>query len=200
MRGFRVNRWRWLPVVGLLVGSLGLAFFVRDVIQRLVVAPLSYFLWQAAMLYWAIPQVVKWFLLVFSICLAVLWRLIPEWRPRHRKTNRQVLQEGSVESLAVWLSKGRNSNYFKWQLANRLGLIARKLHQNSGQLWNSPARSEAMDRYFDAGLEHSFVDFPSPRSRFERRRSTPLDLDPSEVVNYLESQMEIYRGQHDQSL
>jgi hypothetical protein len=55
--------------------------------------------------------------------------------------------------------------------------------------------NEAVERYLEAGLNTSFVDYPSPK-RFQHSAPTPLDLDPQEAIAYLESQMELSRGRH----
>ena len=122
------------------------------------------------------------------------------WRPRGREQRVNPQAQGQVESLAVWILRARESNYFKWQLANRLGRISRRLEELSEHRAGVIARKEAVEQYLAAGLNHSFVEYPSPRNRFQRRTPTPLDLNPSEVVDHLESQMEMDRGGNAESL
>jgi hypothetical protein len=189
----------WGLRIALLVLSLALAFILRDSIHDLVIIPLSYLAWQLALVYWAIPQLLMWSLLVLFVGTALAWQLIPDLKSSSRKPGRRSSAEGQVESLAIWISRARNSNYFRWQLANRLGRTARRLNEPT---WTS-AQSDApasIHEYLAAGLAHSFVDFPGPRHRFQRREPTPLDLDPAIVVDYLETQMESHRGIHAQGL
>ena len=105
-----------------------------------------------------------------------------------------------MEALAAWIRKSSKGNYFKWQLANRLGKIAHRLAETSGQeagrATNMGPGNEGVEKYLDAGINYSFVDFPGPKNRFHHPPPTTLDLDPKEAVEYLESQLELRRGRH----
>ncbi|HEX8992631.1 MAG TPA: hypothetical protein VF784_13215 [Anaerolineales bacterium] len=177
-----------LLVIG--VSSLLLAFFLREAVYQLIVVPLAYVIWIVQFYYSAIPQWVLWASLLALLFLAVLWSLVPEAGPAARRAALHIPPEGQVEALADWIRKGRRGNYFKWRLANRLGRIARGLDESAGLGGRFPSADEAVERYLDAGLNYSFVDFPRPRNRFRAAPKTPLDVDPNQVADYLESQME----------
>ena len=181
---------RWPLIAGLLVASALLGYWLRDLIYQLVVVPIAYLLWLLNFYYSAIPQWILWSILLAALFVAVLWSLLPEGRSSSRRAPVRPRPEGEVEALAVWLGKAREGNYFKWQLANRMGHIARRLDEMAGSRGRLPAEDEAVEKYLDAGLNYSFVDFPSPRSPLERAARTPLDLDPGRAADYLESQME----------
>jgi len=185
-------RWQWLVGVGAL--SLFLAYLLRDVVYQLVVVPLAYLLWVLNFYYSLVPQWVTWTVLLVLLVLVVLWNLLPEAPRASRKEQYRKEPEGEVESLTVWLTKSRRGNYFKWQLANRFGRIARRLDEVSGPHGRLPSPDDAVEKYLDAGLNYSFVDFPSPRNWFERPPRTPLDLELRRVAEYLESQMENASG------
>ena len=185
---------RWPAVVAIGVISGLLAYFLRDVVYELIIVPIAYFLWVLKLYYSAIPQWILWALLVALLCLTVLWDFLPEIRFPERQGPRLRRPEGEVEALAIWVRKSRQGNYFKWQLANRFGRIARRLDDVSGPGGRQPSTDDAVEKYLDAGLNYSFVDFPGPRSWFERPPRTPLDLDPGRVADYLESQMEQKSG------
>lgn len=180
--------WPLLLVIG--VSALLLAFFLRDAVYQLVVVPIAYAIWIVQFYYSSIPQWVLWTVLLSLLFLAVLWSLIPEVGPARRRDMLHAPPEGQVEALAVWIRKSRSGNYFKWQLANRLARIARGLDESAGLGGRFPSANEAVGRYLDAGLNYSFVDFPGPRNRFQPAPKTPLDADPNQVADYLESQME----------
>ncbi len=191
-----MRRFRWVLFGIVLLASAILAYWLRDVIYDLIVVPLAYTLWLLELVYVAVPQLVKWVVLLVLLSLGIIWRLIPDLSvvPAPRPRKRPI--EGRLASLAIGLQRARASNYFKWQIANRLGRLARRV-------LDSPAYPAALDRaedpvsrYLDAGLNHSFVDYPTPRNRFAARPRTPLDLDPSEVVAFLESGMDM---SHDRS-
>jgi hypothetical protein len=186
------QRWRLLLAIGGI--SFVLAFFLRDVMYEAVIVPLAYILWLLKFYYSALPQWLLWTLLIAALFFALLWNLLPESKPRRRREQTRRLIEGQVESLATWIAKSRHGNYFKWQLANRLGRIARGLDDSASSSALVPSGDEAVDRYLDAGLNYSFVDFPSRGNRFQRAPRTPLDLDPSKVADYLESRMENTSG------
>jgi hypothetical protein len=189
------------PIIygGVLLLSLLLAFLVRDLARDLLITPLAYLAWQIGLLYWAVPQLVKWAAAVLLLCIVVFWQLIPDFRSSNDRTARHRASRGQVEALAVWIHRARSSTYFKWQLANRLGHIADKLQDSLGRRGRARAPVASVEEYLAAGLQHSFVDFPMPRHPFQRRAPTPLDLPPEEAVAYIESQMETVIGSRPQS-
>jgi energy-coupling factor transporter transmembrane protein EcfT len=191
-----MTRSHRLMLVGIIIISLVLAFFLRDVVYATIILPLAYMLWLGKYYYSAIPQLLLWALLLIVIFLTVIWNFLPETRSNQRKQLKRRAAEGQVEALAAWIRKSRKGNYFKWQLANRLGRIARRLAELSGEHTRFVSGNEAVDNYLDAGMNYSFVDFPGPKNRFHRTAPTPLDLDPEKAVDHLESQMELRRGRH----
>ena len=185
-----MSRFRWRLLVAIGVISVLLAFFLRDTVYGLVVVPLAYLFWLANFYYSAVPQWILWVVLLIIIFIAVSWNLIPEVHSSSRRERQRGRSEGQVEALAIWIRKARQGNYFKWQLANRFGQIARRLDESSDWPAGQASALPAVEQYIDAGLNHSFVDFPTPRNRFQRMEPTPLDLDPHVVADYLESQLE----------
>lgn len=187
-------RRRWPLLLALVVLSALMGYFLRDVVYQLVVVPVAYAWWVASFYYSAIPQWAIWIVLLGILFLVVLWNLIPDVPPPGplRRFSRQP--EGDVEALAVWIRKARRGNYFKWQLANRMGRILRRLDDLSGSRGLPPAEDESVEKYLDAGLNYSFVDFPTARGLFRRTERTPLDIDPATVADYLESLMEKNSG------
>ena len=168
-----------------------LAYILRDVIYGLVVVPLAYTFWLVELVYLAVPQLVKWIVLVALLFVSFIWKLIPDLpaSPKPRIPGRST--EGRVESLAIGLHRSRTSNYFKWQVANRLGRLARRASNTQVEAEVLERGNASIQDYLDAGMNQSFVDFPTPRTRFARRMPTPLDVDPGEIVGYLESRMEL---------
>ncbi len=189
-----MSRLRWPLLLGILVVSAVLGYALRDLVYQLVVVPIAYLLWLLYFYYSAIPQWAIWILLVSVLLIAVLWSLVPEAPRRRRGPRVRTRAQGDVEALAVWIRKSRRGNYFKWQLANRIGRIARRIGDLSGSRGRPPSADEAVERYLDAGLNYSFVDFPTARGRFTRAPQTPLDVDPQRVADYLETLMEKSSG------
>ena len=186
-----MSRLRWPLVVGILVFSAVLGYFLRDLIYQLIIVPLAFLLWVLYFYYSAIPQWVIWTVLLSVLLIGTVWNLLPEASARSRKPVERAEPQGDVEALVVWMVKARNGNYFKWQLANRMGRIVRQVSELSGG--GRPHADEQVEKYLDAGMNYSFVDFPTPRGRFVRP-STPLDADPKRVADYLETLMEKTSG------
>ncbi len=185
-----MKRSRLLLFGAVVLGSSIAAYLLRDIIYTLVIVPLAYTLWLGGIIYRALPQLVKWVIVLVIAGIAIVWRLIPDVpetrkpRPIGRST------EGRVEALAFGIHRARNSNYFKWQLANRLGRLARRIVDITGRPANAD-EEDAIHHYLTAGVEKSFVDVPTPRGVLARRIPTPLDVDPADIIAYLESRMEL---------
>jgi hypothetical protein len=195
-----MNRSRWPLYGGLVAASLLLAFVVRDLARDVLITPVAYLLWEARTIYFAVPQLMKWFILVLLLCVAVLWQLVPEIKRSDLGPLPAYPVHGQVESLAGWIAQARRGNYFKWQLANRLGRISQRLGELSGGRNGDLAPASEVQAYLSAGINDSFVDFPNPRRLFHHGRRTALDTDPTRVVDYLESQTEVALGRRAQSL
>src|SRR5512143_4017670 len=127
-----MSRARWPFLAGILVVSGLFGYLLRDVIYELIIVPLAYLLWVLNFYYSALPQWLVWVVVLTALFLAVLWNLVPDVRPSRRKELVRHRVQGEVEALTVWISKSKRGNYFKWQLANRLGRIARRLDQLAG--------------------------------------------------------------------
>jgi len=190
-----VTRARWLLLFAIVGASTVLAFFLRDAIYSAVVVPIAYVFWVLWIYYSAVPQLVLWVVLLLILFVTVTSNFIPEGRGSKRTLPKRGPSQGEVEALAAWFFKAQRGNYFKWQIANRLGKISRQLNESFGRRVRSESRDEAVEKYFDAGLNKSFVDFPLAKNQIHPA-STPLDLNPKEAVDYLESQMENHRGRH----
>jgi hypothetical protein len=180
--------------------SLVLAFFMRDVVYEAIIAPLAYFAWQMLAVYRAIPQVIKWILLTAFAAVAILWQLIPEV-----KTSRSVRSTASappspLSVLAGQIRRARASNYLRWQMANRLGRLARKLLVLKGGIRPDSSGPPEVEAYLAAGVDRSFADYAAAKTIFRARRRGTLDLDPRLAVEYLESEWEMRGGTHDQGL
>jgi hypothetical protein len=195
------HKGRLRLAAGLLAAAALLAFLFQDVIRDTVLLPLSYFWWAAGILYRSIGQVVYWSLLVTAAALLAFASLYGRERPSGRDKRRRRLERGPVQNFAWWLAQRQNGVYFKWQIANRLGHLARDIliqrgedlsgppFMLSGRGWNPPGDVQA---YLESGLNRSFAEFPR-RGLFAPPPETPFDMEIGPVIAYLESQLETYR-------
>jgi len=186
---------RWLIVI-VVAAAVVISFILRDAIQRNVILPLAYLWWLLKLYYRAIPQLILWVLLVLAVFVS-MFRLIPikNLFRRIRKIE-QKPAVGPIENAALWIKKSPGGIYYKWLIANRLGKVARELLDQregrirkgfvrlSGRDWNPPGE---VDAYLETGLNGSFADFPQSGWW---AKPTPLDVNPQQVIDYLENEME----------
>jgi len=195
-----MKRVRIFVLIGTLMVALALAFALQDVIRKTVVIPLAYLWWVLGLYYRAFPQAILWVGLV-AIILLMLFGSLSVDETRKRPVERVTkLAHGNVESLAISLEKAHNGIYVKWLIARRLGKLACDLLIQRGDRTNTKVigpltgrdwePSQPVDAYLEAGLNGSFADYPKPRWPFKHQQSTPLDLNVSEAVEFLEIQME----------
>jgi hypothetical protein len=190
---------RWLLLSTGIVLAAVLAYFLRDLINDKVIVPLSYLWWRIGLYYHSIPENRWWVIVIIVICLMAFASIRPEWSFHYQGLDSQPVQ-GPVEELMIWIMKLRGNEYYKWLIANRLGKLVRSfLIQREGsdvQHWDGPLNGSAWDppdevgAYLKSGLNRPFAKILPSSESLPRPRSAPLDLDPQQVVEYLESQME----------
>jgi hypothetical protein len=195
-----MTRRRWLALGGTVVIALILAFPLQDVIRKTVIVPLAYLWWALGVLYQSIPQIVTWILLIVLISFIFIGSFASDRKRIPREDVKVKPPTGQVEGLAAGLVKMRRGTYYKWQVANRLGRLARDFLIQRGDRANTRDQSPLLgrdwqpsapvDAYLDTGLRGSFADFPNQPWRFRPPDPTPLDIDVHEVVEFLESQIQ----------
>lgn len=185
---------RRLLVGGAVLAAVALlAFWLQGTIQDVCIFPAIELFWIAGLMLRSIPQWVFWSLLVAGGVLAALISLgrhwsVALWRAEKRE---QAAVPGPIEKLARHIHNTRRGTYFKWLIAHRLGELAQSVawQQGGGATGDQRAIPPQVQAYLEAGMDRPPMD--RGRWRFRRRRPpTPLDLDPSQVVEYLDSQME----------
>jgi hypothetical protein len=193
-----VTRRQLIPA-GVFFVALILAFLLRDVVERVLIMPLTYLWWLLGVYYSILPQFVLWLLLVAVAVISAINVLTPRFGVREAFKPPPKPAQGQIVEMSQWLEKSRHGgSYYKWLVSNRLGRVAREiLAQREGQPaskrfgrlngrnWNPPRK---IDDYLESGLNGSFADYPRPRF-WEKPRPTPLDADPKQVIEYLENEM-----------
>lgn len=200
-----MKRIQIIVLVAVLAVVLVLAFTLQDIIRETVIIPLAYLWWVLGLYYDAFPQIILWVGLVVIVLLMFFGSLSSDVvRKRHVENETKPLV-GPVEGLAISLEKSGKGIYVKWQIAHRLGKLARDLLIQRGDRDNAKIigplvgrdwhPSQPVDEYLEVGLNGSFADYPNPPWPFGRPQSTPLDLDVNEAVEFLEAQVETH-GRH----
>ena len=191
-----MNRRRLLLMIAMLVAVAVIAFFMRDVIYETIVLPLAYLWWLFKFYYFLLPQLLLWILLLVGLFVIILSNFVPTSRTGRRGESKRRITRGQVEEMARLLARAHKGNYFKWQIANRLGRIARGFREMSDGQSRIDVRNEAVEKYLEAGVITSFVDYPRPANPFQHPAPTILDSNPKDAVDYLESQLESEHGRH----
>jgi hypothetical protein len=188
-------------VVATLLLTVILALALPDLTQEAIVVPIWYVIWIGQLLFHAIPQSLLWALL-FTIALVVAVRSLLKRPQFEEEPEIEPIYTGQVHVLLRWIQHQKERDYFKHRLAQHLGrltletlahqrrLTLREIRWHLGRL-DTPPEIRA---YLQAGL----MPMP-PRSGGRlsrllhrlgwRRATSPLDLDPEIVVQFVERQL-----------
>jgi hypothetical protein len=193
---------RRVAVWGVVVAAaLALTWCLQGVITDLLVGPLAYLAWRANLFLRSTPQWVYWSLVVTGVALVALVSLVRTLHLGRRATKGHPPVPGPVGKMARQIRAARRGVYTKWLVACRLGGLARAMlaqrergageaappDQLQGRDWHPPTEVQA---YLEAGLGRPSISGRRPGAFF-RSPPTPLDMDLNQVVDYLESQMEM---------
>ncbi|MBM3126098.1 MAG: hypothetical protein FJZ87_13665 [Chloroflexi bacterium] len=199
-----MNRRRAVLILAVFLLSSLLAYFIRDGIYEWVILPLAYIWWVIGLYYRMIPQMLLWLGLIFISLIIAVRSLVDRGSAAPETNASPRIPMGPIESLSNLIQKRERGTYYQWLIANRLGLLANDwMNHNEGMPagsrvgylanrgWNLP---QEVLKYLETGLNGSFADYPRP-VWWSRRRPTPLDASPREVIERLHSEMEIkYHG------
>jgi len=182
----------------LLAAAILLAPYARLVIHYLIVEPITYYSWGIRLIAQAIPQSAYWMFLVFSLVFIVSLSLARDFILSREVVEETRPRKGAVQILAGHITRTRKNNYFKWMIANRLAKTALKIlvKNNGGQdhhrdftqiYWLPP---DDVKKYLEAGLNKYFIELRERGRFFQKRKTTPFDIDLNQVVKYIESELE----------
>lgn len=190
---------RLLIGIGLVLITGLSAYLLRGAIYRLIVVPSAFIAWYLNIWYRSLSQDIWWWIIVIVVLFILSYSLTPQVRLPPRAEAQPDPPQGPVESLALALQKAERGIYFKWVVASRLGKLAYQMlvqreHGRQRALGDplvgpdwQPAQE--LQEYLETGLHGSFTDFPQIR-RAGVQQKTPLDLDVTRAVEFLEQQME----------
>ena len=131
-----MKRMQIFVLVGALVLAFILAFFMQEVIRESFIIPFAYFWWILGIYYNAFPQMILWIFLVVIVLMMLFGSLGSDVVRNRMEEDKTKPVQGPVEGLAVSLEKARGGIYIKWQIAHRLGKLARDLLVQRGDRVN----------------------------------------------------------------
>ncbi len=191
-----------LALAALLLVVALLAFLIQDFVRELLLYPLVYLYWSLRLVYEAVPGVIWWGI---AIALLVLLSLKSLSRREERSQASEGFDEHSLTRPQTWtrqIKKTRHGDYFKWQLAREISQLALAHIANHERLTIGQAREKLALRqlglpppiqaYLEAGaLSRSYGHYTQTESRIRLPGTlSPLEIDPEDIVSYLESRSE----------
>jgi len=193
-------RNRLALIAATLLLTVILALALPDLTREAVIVPIWYVIWIGQLLFHAIPQAILWALL-FTIALVVAVRSLLKRPPLEEKPEIEPISTGQVHALLRWI-QSQEGDYFKHCLAQHLGRLTLETlaHQRRltlmeiRPLMGSLDASPEIRAYLQAGLTPMP---PRPGSFLSRllhglglrRATSPLDLHPEIVVQFVEHQL-----------
>ncbi len=188
----------WFSIVSAAV-VVFMALFMRDFVREGIIIPF----FKIANFFQSFPQEVLWFLFLGIVVYAAA-KSLKNWEIQKRKNKKTITkQPGRIESLAILIKQARQGAYTRERLARHLGELTLQAlsYQERHGLDVMKARLRRGDlnvppvilNYLQAGLswEHAFHQRKGRWPFRKRILSSPLDLDPLEVVEFIESLLEV---------
>jgi hypothetical protein len=196
---------RLLPLLVFLLLTGFLAFIADDVFWDIAGSPILHVFWFITLVVKSIPQWAFWTLLIV-ISLIVAHKSLSEERPAKQSSRKSTSsQKGPVGNWLSLLEQSKRSRYFKWSLAQALKRLGQDILLPQKALDPNKRENRRVRLGSDLPPEiTAYLEARIPTSqrlpwRWLRRKSDPssaaLDLDPEIVVQYLENQIDPFKGE-----
>lgn len=178
----------------MLVPVVVMAIVLRDFVRAELIGPVLYVYWVVRLFLESIPQIWEW--VVFVVVATILVVRSFASRPSLPQARRaETADRGHVEELAHLLYQARGDTFARWRLAQRLGglvgdILANQERVSQREIWRR--------------LDHGRLNVSAPLRAYLTAQlrsvrpsgmrgllphSSPLDLDPREVVQFLEDRL-----------
>lgn len=171
--------------------------FLKDFIRDVLLLPLLYVAWLARIVFDSIPQVAIWIVFLVVALLVALRSLSGGRTGRLDTRETPVRVVGRIESWARLVDQAEQEHYARWRLARELRKLTLAVLAGEKQLSQEQIMQDLKDNrlglppeiraYLQASMT-SFSYFSPTRFWFwkEAPRSSALDLDPEQVLQFLE--------------
>lgn len=190
-------RARLVRLALLLLLAALLTPFLKDFIRDVLLLPLLYVAWLARIVFDTIPQIAIWIVFLVVGLLVALRSLSGGRAGRLDTRETPVRVVGRIESWARLVDQAEQEHYARWRLARELRKLALAVLAGEKQLSQEQIMQDLKDNrlglppeiraYLQASMT-SFSYFSPTRFWFwkETPRSSALDLDPEQVLQFLE--------------
>jgi len=191
---------RWAIAVAAIVA---LAVIFRDFVRQAIVNPLAQLVWTAGLFLDSLPQALIWIVLLLIVTILAVGSALARPPGRWKRVAPEATRRGQVEALARRIELARRSYYFRWHLAQRLHDLAIEAVAARQRLSHDEARQQLHDGALDvprAVRDYLRADMAMGATphRFSVRRllrrsisTSPLDLAPEQIIQFIEAQMEV---------
>ncbi|MBW2062371.1 MAG: hypothetical protein JRI95_12550 [Deltaproteobacteria bacterium] len=179
-----------------------LALLLKDFVRQGIIIPFLKLFWSIS----SLPQDVFWFFFL-GMAAVITWRSLNRWRlPRLEVHGPRMSQPGPIKNLTSLVERARHGVYSKERLARYLGELAIDILASRERLgvevMKKRLKSGALDvppdirAYFQAGLtwDSSYFRKGTRKMLRSQTQTTPLDLDPEIVVEFLEDLLGVDHG------
>jgi len=196
-----VSRRRLLPLALILIVAGLLTLVLQDYTRQLI-KPFLFLAWIGRLLLGALPQEFIWAIFVLIALLVAARNLFKPSASSPPVPRSQPSPAGRIERWATLIEQSRQETYYRWQLAQPLqaliiDVLAHRQRLTPRQIKQQlAANSLKLPPEIQAYLQASMISFSrllADRSRFRSGSApSPLDLDPEEIVHFLEDQLDYH--------
>jgi hypothetical protein len=181
-----------------------LVLLVEDFWQQVILSPLLHVGWFLSLVVRSVPQALFWGAFILVAVIIAGKSLAREGEGKRVTHRRTASHKGAVATWSALLQAAERHHFSKWRLAQALRRLAGDLLSTnaSGNLDVAGAEGHDLESILPPEI-HSYFYAPVPTYKTGLwilfwRRSRPgdgaLDMDPAQVVNYLEDQVEAWIG------
>ena len=184
-------RNRLLLIALALSALLAMALLIEGFVRDVLVVPLLYAVWIARLFWDSIPQGLLWAAFVLVVVASAARSIVTQRPMRHVRTE-ETERRGRVEEWASLVNLAQQGDFSRWRLAQRLGQLALEVLPEQDLLASKRSVRRLQSETLDIPPAiRAYLQAPMPMARSRRRlraasRGGPFDLDPEQVVQFLE--------------
>jgi hypothetical protein len=194
---------RFMPLAASLLLTIVLVFVVEDFLRKVIVDPLLQVAWFITLVLGSIAQEIYWAIFIVLVLVIARKSLVKGKAFRRGSPTLKESNQGPVATWSALLERAEAQTFSRWRLAQAFRRLTRDLLSAE----DSPYRPRRNDwEHVKSALPPEMVAYlesplPSYRtiSRFwplrqANRHTVLLDMDPEQIVKYLEEKLDPLTG------